>query len=93
MSVAGTECLLSQLNSVSSQSARGKPSIAQKTGSISHFVFGKIYKNVTHKILKYYLGKINNKTVNFVIAFIAFNNAFNNKKRQFNITSYGRNFH
>ena len=29
---------------------------------------------------KYYLGKINNKTVNFVFAFIAFNNAFNNEK-------------
>ena len=36
---------------------------------------------------------MNNKTVNFVFAFIAFNNAFNNKKRQFNITPYGRNFH
>ena len=46
-----------------------------------------LFKNVTLQIpnprdFKYYLGKINNKTVNFMFAFIAFNNAFNKKKKK-----------
>ena len=55
-----------------------------KTGSISNFVF------CSPRDFEYYLGKINNKTVNLVFAFISFNNAFNDKKRQFNIIPYGR---
>ena len=43
---------------------------------------------------------INNKSVNFVFAFIVFNNAFNSnnntkkkKRKQFNITPYESSFH
>ena len=36
--------------------------------------------------------KINNKTVNFVFAFIAFNNAFNNKKDNLTLLHMGEIF-
>ena len=58
-----------------------------KTGSISNFVF------CSPRDFKYHLGKINNKTVNLVFAFISFNNAFNDKKDKLTLFHMGEKFH
>ena len=73
------------LNSVSSQCARGKPSISRKPES--HPI------KINHLDFKFYLGKLNNKyfpiwcNVDFVSVF---NAALNNtkKQREYNISPY-----
>ena len=59
---------LLELNSVASQSARDKPSIARKQEA-HPILFWVNFTKCDPGDFKYYHGKINNKTVNFVFDF------------------------
>ena len=61
-----------------------------KTGSLPYFVFGKLYKKCNPRDFKYYLDKVNHKTINFVFAF---NNAFYNKKDNLTLLHIREKFH
>ena len=84
------------LNSVSSQCARGKSSLAWNPEVHPKYLYGKkLLKNVTLQILNFILIIIKIFpvwcNVNFVSVFTAVNNT--KKQRKFNITPYGELFY
>ena len=90
-----------RLNSVSSQCAHGKFSLARKSEVHPKFFNGKkkkLFKNVTLQILNFIL-MFNNKifliwcNVNFVSTGFHCIKQYKKKQRIFNITPYGENFH